>query len=100
MTLTAKVATKFPVYFRFRTASVQHFFSVPHKSYVRMINQGSQRKIGQITAIIAKKKVHSGPKCLPRVACLSSKIPMFQRAGMREGGKPLPLAFRYLILMI
>ena len=25
---------------------------------------------------------------------------MFQRAGMREGGEPLPLAFQYLILMI
>ena len=27
-----KVATKFPAYFRFCTASVQRFFSVPHKS--------------------------------------------------------------------
>ena len=44
--------------------------------------------------------VHSGRKCLPRVACLWSKMPMFQRAGMREGGEPLPLAFQYLILMI
>ena len=34
------------------------------------------------------------------IACLWSKMPMFQRAGMREGGKPLPLAFQYLILMI
>ena len=25
---------------------------------------------------------------------------MFQRAGMREGGEPLPQAFKYLILMI
>jgi hypothetical protein len=44
--------------------------------------------------------LHSGQKCLPRVACLWSKMPMFQRAGMREGGEPLPLAFQYLILMI
>ena len=44
--------------------------------------------------------VHSGQKCLPRVACLWSKKPMFQRAGMREGGEPLPVAFQYLILMI
>ena len=44
--------------------------------------------------------IHSGRKCLPRVACLWSKMPMFQRAGMREGGEPLPLAFQYLILMI
>ena len=27
------------------------------------------------------------------------KMPMFRRAGMREGGKPLPLAFQYLIFM-
>ena len=45
-------------------------------------------------------EVHSGQKCLPRVACLWSKTNMFQRAGMREEGKPLPLAFQYLILMI
>ena len=44
--------------------------------------------------------VHSGRKCLPRVACLWSKMPMFQRAGMREEGEPLPQAFQYLILMI
>ena len=35
-----------------------------------------------------------------RLACLWSKMPMFKRAGMREGGEPLPLAFQYLILMI
>ena len=28
------------------------------------------------------------------------KIAIFGRAGMREGGLPLPLAFQYLILMI
>ena len=28
------------------------------------------------------------------------KIEIFQRAGMKEGGLPLPLAFQYLILMI
>ena len=28
-----------------------------------------------------------------------SKMPMFQRTGMREGGLPLPPAFQYLILM-
>ena len=27
-------------------------------------------------------------------------MPLFQRVGLREGGKPLPLAFQYLILMI
>ena len=44
-------------------------------------------------------RIHSGRKCLPRVACLWSKMPMFQRAGIRKGGKPLPLAFQYLISM-
>jgi hypothetical protein len=39
-------------------------------------------------------------KCLPRVACLWIKISMFQRAGMRKGGLPLPSAFQYSILMI
>ena len=47
-----------------------------------------------------QKRLHLGPKCLPRVVCLWSKMPMFQRVGMREGGMPLPLAFQYLILMI
>ena len=47
-----------------------------------------------------KGLIHSGSKCLPRVACLWSKMPMFQRVGMREGGEPLPLAFQHLILMI
>jgi hypothetical protein len=28
------------------------------------------------------------------------KMAIFQRAGMRKGGLPLPLAFQYLILMI
>ena len=28
------------------------------------------------------------------------KMAIFWRAGMREGGLPLPLAFQYLILMI
>ena len=41
--------------------------------------------------------LHSGQKCLPRVACLWSKRPMYQRAWLR--GEPLPLAFQYLILM-
>ena len=35
----------------------------------------------------------SQPKMFGTVACLLSKMPMFQRAGMREGGLPLPPAF-------
>ena len=38
--------------------------------------------------------------CLRSFAFLWGKMPMFQRAGMREGGKPLPLAFQYLIFMV
>ena len=34
------------------------------------------------------------------LACLWSKMLMFQWAGMRERGEPLPLAFQYLILII
>ena len=34
------------------------------------------------------------------LACLWSKMPMFQWAEMKEGVEPLPLAFQYLILMI
>ena len=44
--------------------------------------------------------LHSPQECLVWVACLWSKMPMFQRVGMREGGLPLPLAFQYLILVI
>ena len=39
-------------------------------------------------------------KCLGSFAFLWCKMPMFRRAGMREGGKPLQLAFRYLIFMV
>ena len=34
-----------------------------------------------------------------RVACWWSKMPMFQRTGMRDGRLPLPPAFQHLILM-
>ena len=39
-------------------------------------------------------------KCLGSFAFLWCKMSMFWRAGMREGGKPLPLAFQYLIFMV
>ena len=47
-----------------------------------------------------KAKVHSPSKCLVLVACLWSKMPMLQRAEMKEGGLPLPPAFQYLIILI
>ena len=34
------------------------------------------------------------------VGLFMNKMPVFQRAGMRKGGLPLPPAFQYLILMI
>ena len=37
--------------------------------------------------------IHSPSKCLVQVACLWSKMPMFQRSVMREGGLLLPLSF-------
>jgi hypothetical protein len=37
--------------------------------------------------------VHLLSKCLAWSACLWSKMPMFQRAGMTKGGLPLPPAF-------
>ena len=53
-----------------------------------------------IEAADKTQRVHSGLKCLPRVACLCSKMPMFLWAGTREGGEPFPLAFQYLTLMV
>jgi hypothetical protein len=41
--------------------------------------------------------IHSGQKCLLWVTCLSSKMPMFQRAGMKEGELPLSPNFHYLM---
>ena len=38
--------------------------------------------------------------CIRSFAFLWCKMPMFWRAGMREKGKPLPLAFQYLIFMV
>ena len=45
-------------------------------------------------------KVHLEQKCFVWVTFLWSKIPILLRAEMREGGKPLPLAFQHLIFMI
>ena len=39
-------------------------------------------------------------KSIRSSAFLWCKMPMFRRAGMREGGKPLPLALQYLIFMV
>ena len=38
--------------------------------------------------------------CICSFAFLWWKMPMFWRAGRRKGGKPLPLAFQYLIFMV
>ena len=47
-----------------------------------------------------KQKVTLCCKCLGSFAFLWFKMPMFWRAGMTEGGKPLPLAFQYLIFIV
>jgi hypothetical protein len=47
-----------------------------------------------MTHLLLYTVVYLGRKCLPRVACVWSKMPMFHRAGTREGGEPLPLAFQ------
>ena len=39
-------------------------------------------------------------KSIRSFSFLWCKMPMFRRAGMREEGKPLPLAFQYLIFMV
>ena len=39
-------------------------------------------------------------KSIRSSAFLWCKMPMFRRAWMRVGGKPLPLAFQYLIFMV
>ena len=39
-------------------------------------------------------------KCLHSFACFYCKMPKYVPEGGNEGGKPLPLAFQYLIFMI
>ena len=53
----------------------------------------------KLTDLYKILKIHSGSKCFPRVACLWSKMPTFQKAGIREEGLPLSPTFQYLILM-
>ena len=50
--------------------------------------------------IRSSKGVHWPSKCLVRLACLWSKMPVIQRAGMRKEGLPLQPAFWYLIIMV
>ena len=89
-----------------------HFYTVVHQE-VHLVPNGIQvhrcnlvwpfmpRPFGFIPGFqVHRRVIHSGQKCFIRLACLWSKIPMFLGEGMREGGKPLPRAFQYLILMI
>ena len=56
------------------------------------------------TAVRMRKEFsHNDALCCKSIcslACFYYKVPMFGRAGMREGGEPLLLAFQYLIFMI
>ena len=67
--------------------------------FIQQFFKLSQIFIGRLIVVFSLH-IHSGRKCLSRVACLWSKMPMFQGVGMKKGGEPLPLAFQYLILMI
>ena len=58
---------------------------------VRLQRGGSQ--VSMYTSVLCCK-------CLGSFACFYCKMPIFRRAWMRERGKPLPLAFQYLIFMI
>ena len=60
------------------------------------VSKKLEKKIlGNCLVLQSKEEdIHSGQKCLHRVACLWSKTPMFQRAGMKEGGLQFPLAFQ------
>ena len=64
----------------------------------------STKSLCQSSAALGRKKFNHlctlCCKCLGSFAVLWCKMPMFWRAGMREGGKPLPLAFQYLIFMV
>ena len=44
-------------------------------------------RISKIMSCKVRRSIHSGSKCLARMGYLWSKIPMFQRAWLREGGK-------------
>ena len=69
--------------------------------------------LGQMRSDVAVRGSHKWPEnldviyrntmcciSLRSLACLWSKMPMFQREVMKEGEEPLPLACQYLILMI
>ena len=51
-----------------------------------------------------RPQIHRVHTLMPFYHChkpvFTPKMAIFQRAGMREGGLPLPLAFQYLILLI
>ena len=57
-------------------------------------------RISKIWFNVPKKVIYTrAQNVCPGRPVLWSKMPMFQRTGMREGGLPLPPAFEYLILM-
>ena len=83
-----------------RLSNINNFGSKPRKKYSRTANilfwlhrfwLHGRLRISWYTLCC---------KCLGSFAFLWCKMPMFWRAGMREGGKPLPLAFQYLIFMV
>jgi hypothetical protein len=81
--------------------STRNSYWVNQKSQYRLKNFYVCHKMCQFSSI----KVDSTCNTLMLVyhchkPVFTPKIAIFQRAEMREGGLPLPLAFQYLILMI
>ena len=67
------------------------------------LRKGMIRERGQNTCKqgwLNKSSITLMPLCHCHKPVFRPKMAIFWRAGMREGGKPLPLAFQYLILMI
>ena len=65
-------------------------------------------RVVKYVVLVLKESYHRA-KYLKTTLCCKSirsfsflwrKMPMFWREGKREGGKPLPLAFQYLIFMV
>ena len=77
------------------------FVNVYIHSFIRMASP--QKLLQQVTDCLTNYKSLRNT-LMPVYHChkpvFRPKMPIFRRAGMREGGLPLPLAFHYLIFMI
>ena len=80
----------------------QHLFATIHQFSMIWFSEKSNQMFAQHYEVIHAHVCLDTltVKMFGWVACFWSKMPMFQRAGMRKGGLPLPPVFQYLILMI